>query len=228
MKLQENILRLEAAIAAAAKRAGRLREEIGYVLVTKTVPLERIREAAGLGICELGENRVQELIQKQAELPETIHWHMIGHLQTNKVKQVVGRVVLIHSVDRPELVLEIEKQAKKTGTAEVNALIQVNSSGESSKFGVRPEDVFDLAAGVSGDSPLKIRGLMTIGPLTADAEKIRESFRLTRGLRDRLREKFPRKQWDILSMGMSGDYEIAVEEGATLLRIGSAVFGQRT
>ncbi len=228
MGVRENILRLDDSIATAAKRCGRSRGEIGYVLVTKTVPLERIREAVQMGILDLGENRVQELTEKKPALPDTVRWHMIGHLQTNKVRQVADRVVLVHSVDRVELVREIEKQAQKTGTAAVNCLIQINSSGESSKFGAAPDRAAELVSRVDDHSPVKIKGLMTIGPLTSDSEKIRAAFAKTRLLREDLRRQFPAKDWDILSMGMSGDYEIAIEEGATLLRIGSAVFGTRT
>jgi pyridoxal phosphate enzyme (YggS family) len=227
MGISENILRLERSIAEAAVRAGRRRDEISYLLVTKTVPGEKVREAVALGITDLGENRVQEMVQKKPMLPDSVRWHMIGHLQTNKVKHVVGQVVLIHSVDRAELVREIEKQARKIGVTSVDCLIQVNSSQEDTKFGVPPREAADLVAAVGDDSPVCIRGLMTIGPLTGETARVRKAFAETRALRDNLREQFPKKQWDILSMGMSGDYEIAIEEGATLLRIGSAVFGHR-
>ena len=237
------------------------------VLVTKTVSPEKIREALVSGLLDLGENRVQELLEKQAALQaETqIRWHMIGHLQTNKVKQVVGRVALIHSLDRMELAEEIERQAVLKQIKTVPCLIQVNSSGEASKFGLKPEAVEAFVAGLQTKA-IQIRGLMTIGPNifschpreggdpkslmdsrlrrsdgsapvdeAADRrsssrrgnDKIRQAFRETRELRDRLKKKFSNHRWDILSMGMSSDYTIAIEEGATLIRVGTAVFGNR-
>ncbi|MFA6600950.1 MAG: YggS family pyridoxal phosphate-dependent enzyme [Candidatus Omnitrophota bacterium] len=227
-ELRERLGRLAESISRAAARCGRDPGGVQWVLVTKTVPAARIREAWDLGAREFGENRVQELLEKQAGFPEEARWHLIGHLQTNKVRQVLGRTVLIHSVDRIEVVREIEKQAEKKGIAAVEALIQVNMSREASKSGVLPEEAEALAAGIAADSPLKIRGLMTIGPLTDDEARIREAFRGLRKMGEDFRMKFPDKSWGILSMGMSQDFEIAIEEGATLLRIGSLVFGARS
>jgi pyridoxal phosphate enzyme (YggS family) len=204
----------EASLRRAAGRAGRTAEEIRVVAVSKTVPAERVRAVFNLGYTEFGENRVQELLAKKSELPESVRWHMIGHLQTNKVRQVLGQTVLIHS----------EKQARDR----VDGLIQVNSSGEATKSGVEPERAAELVAAIGPGSPLRIRGLMTIGPLTEDSGRIRACFRSLRKMRDDFRRLFPEKDWEILSMGMSSDYEIAVEEGASLLRIGSVIFGERT
>lgn len=200
------------------------------ILVTKTVEPEKIREALQSGLTDLGENRVQELLEKKkifdSEMPGKIRWHLIGHLQTNKVKQVVGEVELIHSLDRLELAEEIERQAEKKKISKVPCLIQVNISGEETKFGVAPEKAAELAAGISGPA-VEVRGLMTIGPLTEDAGKIREAFKKTKALQQELKRKFPKMNWETLSMGMSGDYKIAVEEGASMIRVGTAVFGER-
>ena len=202
-------------------------EGVRFLLVTKTVGEDRVREAFEAGVSDFGENRVQELLAKKKKLPPGIRWHMIGRLQTNKVKRILGEVVLIHSLDRPELAREIEKQAGVKKIKQVDCLIQVNSSGETSKSGFAPAEVEGFAASLAPDSPVRIRGLMAVGPLTEDCEKIRRAFRAVKNLRETLKQKFPERDWGILSMGMSGDYRIAVEEGANWLRIGSAVFGKR-
>lgn len=217
---------LKDSIRQTAEKAGRKPEEIGLVLVSKTVSVDRIREAFETGHRDFGENRVQDLADKFQALPSDIRWHMIGHLQTNKVKQVLGKTVLIHSLDRPELAEVLEKQAEARGLNQVDCLIQVNSSGETSKFGLPLEKTADFVNGLKL-MRVRIRGLMTIGPLTDDEKQIRQAFRRTRELRDDLRAQFKSHSWDILSMGMSGDYKIAIEEGSTLLRVGSAVFGAR-
>ena len=209
-------------IAGLKKAAGKTQ----IVLVTKTVPAEKIQEALACGMRDFGENRVQELLEKQALLPADIRWHMTGHLQTNKVKQVVGRVALIHSLDSLELAEEIERQAGLQNIKSVPCLIQVNSSGEVSKSGLKPEAV-EKFAGDLKTKAIEIQGLMTIGPLTEDAGKIRQAFRAVRELQQSLRKKFPGKNWDTLSMGMSSDYKIAIEEGSTMIRVGTAVFGPR-
>lgn len=231
MTLSENIERLRKSVAETARRVGRNPDEIGIMLVTKTVPLERIREAFQAGARDFGENRVQELLAKKSELALPIRWHMIGHLQTNKVKQILGEVDLIHSLDRPGLAVEIERQAKGLGIGRVPALVQIKVSEEESKFGFAPAAVGDFVAGLAKDSPIEVRGLMVIAPQTDNETQIRGAFRATRQLRDDLAQRFPEKGWGLLSMGMSADYKIAIEEGATLIRIGTAVFGdsvQRT
>ncbi len=225
--IAEKISELRESIHRIALAAGRPPEEIRLVLVSKTVSPDRISEAWRSGAREFGENRVQELLRKKEDLPKDIRWHFIGHLQTNKVKQVLGEVDLIHSLDRPELLGEIERQAALRKITSVDCLIQVNSSGEAGKFGFPPEAVEGVVSSLAQASPLRIRGLMTIGPNTEDETRIRAAFRRVSELRDELKKKFPDKDWGILSMGMSGDYRIAIEEGATLLRIGSAVFGAR-
>jgi pyridoxal phosphate enzyme (YggS family) len=192
--------------------------------VTKTVSTNGILEAYQAGERDFGENRVQEWQEKKDALPQDIRWHLIGHLQTNKVKYVIGRTVLIHSLDRLELADAIEKQAKARGIAEVPCLVQVNMSGEESKFGLDPARVEDFVRQMPLRPSIKIRGLMSMGPLTEDEGKIRECFRKSQELREDLKKKFSQYSWDILSMGMSADYRIAIEEGANMLRIGSLVF----
>ncbi len=235
MTLRDSIDRLRKSVAETTRRVGRNPEDIRIVLVTKTVTSERIREAFEAGVQDFAENRVQELVAKKSELALPIRWHMIGHLQTNKVKQVLGEADLIHSLDRPELAAEIERQARVRGIKRVPVLIQVKVSDEESKFGFAPAAVPDFVAALAKDSPIEIRGMMAIGPFalaqqssqTANGNKIRAAFRAARESRDEMARRFPEKKWDVLSMGMSADYKIAIEEGSTLIRIGTAVFGMR-
>jgi hypothetical protein len=221
------IQNLKQSIREIAVKTGRDPDEIQLVLVTKTVEPGRILEAYQAGERDFGENRVQEWQDKKDALPEDIRWHLIGHLQTNKVKHVIGRVALIHSLDRLELADAIEKQAKAKGIAEVPCLVQVNMSGEKSKFGLDPDGVANFVGQMSLRSSIKIRGLMSIGPLTEDQGRIRDCFRKTRELSETLKKKFPQCSWDVLSMGMSADYRVAIEEGSNMLRIGTLVFGER-
>lgn len=225
--LKERIESVKKKIESVTFSCGRKPEDVQLIAVSKTVDASLIQKAYELGLECFGENRVQELTQKVSELPEQIKWHMIGHLQTNKVKQVIVQVDMIQSLDRPELYLEIEKEAIKKGVKEVECLIQVNSSGEDSKFGFAFDQVEDFVEKLKIDSPVKIKGLMTIGPFTQDQKEIRQAFKRTRELRDRLERRFPGHGWSELSMGMSGDYRIAIEEGSTMVRIGSAIFGSR-
>jgi len=212
-------------ISETAERAGRDPDGIRLVLVTKTVEPPRVLEAYQTGERDFGENRVQEWQEKKDVLPKDIRWHLIGHLQTNKVKHVIGQIALIHSLDRLELADAIEKYAKTKGIAEVPCLVQVNMSGEESKFGLDPARVEEFVRQMSSRSSIKILGLMSIGPLTEDEGRVRECFRKTRELREDLKKKLSQYDWDVLSMGMSADYKIAIEEGSTMLRIGSRVFG---
>ena len=215
---------MKRSIHETAVNANRDPGSIHRVIVTKTISPEEILEAYETGERDFGENRVQEWREKKDVLPRDIRWHLIGHLQTNKVKHVIGPIALIHSLDRLELADEIEKQARSKGIAEVPCLIQVNMSGEESKFGLDPARVADFVRQMPLRSSIRIRGLMSIGPLTEDEGKIRECFRKTRELREYLKKKFSQYDWDVLSMGMSADYRIAIEEGSNMLRIGSLVF----
>jgi pyridoxal phosphate enzyme (YggS family) len=228
MTIASHIQTLRKSIAETAQRAGQSPEGVRLVVVTKTVEPARILEAYQAGMRDFGENRVQEWDEKKDFLPQDIRWHLIGHLQTNKVKYVIGRVSLIHSLDRLELADALQKQAKARGIAEVPCLVQVNMSGEESKFGLDPAAVDDFMRQMPERPLVKIRGLMAIGPMTEDGEKIRECFRKTRELWEDLKGKFPQESWDILSMGMSFDYRIAIEEGANMLRIGSLIFPRET
>ena len=214
-------------IAEVCKRVRRDPKEVGLVLVTKEVELERIREAYELGVRDFGENRVQELLEKRDQLPQDIRWHFIGSLQMNKVKFLAENVFLIHSCDRIELAKEIQKQAEKHNRI-LEVLVQVNTSGEETKHGFSPEAIKGAVSEIIQLDRIKLRGLMTIGPNTEDKAKSRSAFRVLRFLRDELKNGFPNQDWRYLSMGMSSDFEIAVEEGANLLRIGTAVFGPRT
>lgn len=212
-------------IARAASRAGRDPSGVTLVAVTKTLPEDAVRAAFSLGIRDIGENRVQELIAKKEALGDLpLRWHLIGHLQTNKVRQIIREVTLIHSVDTLHLVERIAEAAPDVADP-VEILLQVNTSGEVTKFGASPTEARPLAEGIARFPSLRLRGLMTLGPLTDDEEAVRASFRLLRRLREELRELLPPDA--VLSMGMSGDYEIAIEEGATIVRIGTALFGAR-
>ena len=179
-----------------------------------------------VGIRDFGENRVQEWLEKKNELPKDIQWHLIGHLQTNKVKHCIARASLIHSVDSLKLAQAIEKEAAAKNWI-ADCLIQVNTSGEASKFGASEHEAEKLVEEVLKLPNIQLKGLMTIGPLTEDESKIRKAFRDLRLLREKMAEQFPKSDFKFLSMGMSDDFEIAVEEGANLLRIGRAVFGER-
>jgi hypothetical protein len=227
MSFGENIQKLKKDIRDAAVSANRHPGDIRLVIVTKTVSPEGIREAYDSGERDFGENRVQEWQKKKDALPADIRWHLIGPLQTNKVRHVVGQVHLIHSLDRVELAGEIERQAEKRSVAAVPCLIQVNMSGEETKSGIEPEKASWLASEITKLPRIKVKGIMTIGPLTDDEARIRECFKRTGELLAMLRAEHAAHSWDILSMGMSGDFRIAVAEGSTLLRIGTLVFGER-
>ena len=233
MTIAEKIEKLRQSIREIASQVSRVPESIRFILVTKTVPCEKILEAYQAGIHDFGENRMQEFLAKKEELPEDIHWHFIGRLQTNKVKFLLEsskeeeKLPLVHSLDREELAKVLQIEAKRRQIPKVPCLIQVNSSGEATQGGFDPGEVTKFVANLGKDSPLWVRGLMTIGPFTQERNRIREAFRRVKKLGEELQQKFPERDWGILSMGMSSDYDIAIEEGANLLRIGSAVFGAR-
>ncbi|MDP2891754.1 MAG: YggS family pyridoxal phosphate-dependent enzyme [Bacillota bacterium] len=225
--LEERIKQVRGKIEKAAKRAGRNAEEITLVAVTKTVPDEAIARAAGYGIEHMGENRVQELLQKIV-YNNVIKWHFIGHLQTNKVKYIIGKVFLIHSLDRLELAEEIQDRSNKAGLV-TPVLIQVNIAGEKTKSGICEASVLGLAEAVSQMPNISLQGLMTIPPWCEDPEEARAYFRRLREIRDEIAaRKLKNADMKHLSMGMSGDFETAIEEGATIVRIGTAIFGSRS
>ncbi len=226
-ELIERIRQVRMQVAEATARSGRSAEEITIVAVSKTVPVERIALAYELGLKVFGENRVQEARPKIAVLQyPLLRWHLIGHLQTNKVARAVELFDLIQSVDSLRLAEALEQKAAARERT-VSVLLQVNVSGEASKEGVSPEALPALAEAVLRLPHLRVQGLMTIAPYTSDPEEDRPVFRGLRELRDALRQRFPQGSWEALSMGMSHDFQVAIEEGATLVRIGRALFGER-
>ncbi|MBR6897785.1 MAG: YggS family pyridoxal phosphate-dependent enzyme [Lachnospiraceae bacterium] len=226
--IKDNIAAVRERIDAAAKRAGRDPEEIKLIAVSKTMPVEMLKEAYEAGQRDFGENRVQELVPKMEELPADIRWHLIGQLQKNKVKYISGKTELIHSVDSIGLAQFIDKEAKKRGVVS-DILLEVNIAGEESKSGFKPEEVLDAAEQISALDGVRIRGLMTVAPLVANAEDNRIYFRNLKHLYiDMQNKNMDNSMVDTLSMGMSGDFEVAVEEGATMVRVGTAIFGKRS
>ncbi len=207
-------------IRAAELRCGRSPGSVKLVAVTKTVPVDDILTAVKAGVSDLGENRVQELTAKQSVLTH-VNWHMIGHLQTNKVKYIIDKVVLIHSLDRWSLAETINNLSSKNKVI-TDVLVQVNISGEQSKYGLAPIEVEDFVSAASRLSNLNIRGLMTMAPLVGNPEEVRPIFKELCVMREKLKVKWPNIQ--LLSMGMSNDFEVAIEEGADIVRVGSAIF----
>ena len=225
--IRENINSINARIRDAALRSGRNPQEIKIIAVSKTVDADRINEAFKYGITEFGENRVQELCEKYDILDIKCNWHLIGHLQTNKVKYIIDKVSMIHSLDSLDLAAEIQKRAEKAGKL-VNALVQVNVSSEESKFGIDPGNVLHFLREVSRMGNIRVKGLMTIAPLTQQPEDIRWVFAGLRKLHiDIKQENIDNIDMECLSMGMSNDFEVAIEEGSTMVRIGTALFGKR-
>ena len=225
--LKKNFEEIEAKIQAACDRAGRKREEVTLIAVSKTKPVELLQEAYDLGNRIFGENKAQEIADKYDRLPNDISWHMIGHLQRNKVKYIIDKAEMIHSVDSLRLAEAIEKEAEKKGiTADI--LIQVNVAKEDTKFGVMPEDAGGLILQVSKLPHIRVRGLMMIAPFVENPEENRIYFRRLRNLAVDIGEnKSDNVTMSVLSMGMTNDYEIAIEEGATMIRVGSGLFGAR-
>ena len=225
--LKENYEEVQKKITEACKRAGRNREEVTLIAVSKTKPVEMLSEIYDLGERNFGENKVQELTEKEEVLPKDIHWHMIGHLQRNKVKYIAGKVALIHSVDSLRLAKTISEEAVKHN-CEIPILIEVNVAGEESKFGVSVEETLPLIEEIAKLPAIHVEGLMTIAPYVEDPEENRPVFRKLKELSvDIAAKNINNVRMAILSMGMTGDYEVAVEEGATLVRVGTGVFGER-
>ena len=217
--LTENVIEVEKHVQAACDRAGRSRDEVTLIAVSKTKPVSDIEEVLTTGILDYGENKVQELSDKYEVLPKNIRWHMIGHLQRNKVKYLIGKVVLIHSVDSLRLAEQIEHEAAKADIV-MPVLIEVNVAEEESKFGTTSEAAMQLVEAVSKMPHIKIRGLMT--------EENRRYFSKLKQLSVDIKSKnIDNVDMDELSMGMTGDYEVAIEEGATMVRVGTAIFGAR-
>ena len=226
-KIAENIRMIEAEKAAAAERTGRDPSEILLCAVTKTHPPEMINEAIEAGITDIGENKVQEILDKFDKV-QKVRWHMIGHLQTNKVKYIIDKVCMVHSVESFRLAREIDRRAALHDLV-MDILIEVNTAGDEAKYGIAPEETEALIVRILEECPhIRIRGLMTIAPYVEDPEEVRPYFRKTRELYNRLSLiNDPHLDFRYLSMGMSNDRVVAVEEGSTLIRVGSAIFGAR-
>lgn len=225
--VKENLAEVEKRIRAACERAGRDRREVTLIAVSKTKPVSMLKEAYETGIREFGENKVQEMMDKYEKLPGDIHWHMIGHLQRNKVKYLIGKSCLIHSVDSLRLAREISLQSEKHNVT-TDILLEVNIAGEESKFGASREEAIQLALDAAKLPNIHICGLMTIAPFVDDPEDNRLYFRQIQQLSVDIEEKkIDNVDMRILSMGMTGDYEVAIEEGATMVRVGTGIFGER-
>jgi PLP dependent protein len=225
--LAANIDHVRSTIAEAAMGVGRAPEEITLVAVSKSKPVELVQMTYNVGVTDFGENRVQEALPKIAAFhPQGLHWHMIGHLQSNKAGKVVNPFYCVHSVDSLHLAQALNRHASEQGKR-LSVLLQVNVSGEASKEGMAPAEASALARQIVALPHIQVEGLMTIAPLTEDPEQVRPVFRALRLLREQLRAELPQCPWRHLSMGMTDDYSVAIEEGATIVRIGRAIFGER-
>lgn len=226
-QLAENIAQVRAHIVEAAEKVGRDPAEVTLVAVSKTRPVQFVEMAYNCGVTDFGENRVQEALAKIEQWhPQHLRWHLIGHLQRNKAGKVVGPFACIHSVDSLQLAQTLSRHAQER-EKELSILLQVNVAGEVSKEGMSPDEVPELARQIVALPALHVEGLMTVAPLVPDPEEVRPVFRTLRQLRDRLRVEVPASHWTQLSMGMTDDYRVAIEEGATIVRVGRAIFGQR-
>ena len=225
--IKENIKEVEEKIEAACIRAGRDPKEVTLIAVSKTKPVSDIMEAYEYGIREYGENKVQEMCDKYEVLGKDIHWHLIGHLQRNKVKYIVDKAFLIHSVVSLRLAEQISDECTKKNV-EANILVQVNVANEDTKFGLKQEETIEMVKEISRFSNVHIKGLMTIAPFTENPEDNRIYFRELKELSLKIKElELENVEMNELSMGMTGDYEVAIEEGATLVRVGTGIFGNR-
>ena len=225
--IESNLKHIREEIAEAAVKSGRKPEDIDFMAVTKTVDEMYINHALDSGITLIGENKVQELCDKYDVLPKDLHWHMIGHLQRNKVKYITDKVDLIHSVDSLRLAEAISEDAVKKGI-QVNILVEVNVAEEASKFGFKVEETENLIRSIAKLPNIHIQGLMTIAPYTENPEDNRPVFRTLKQLSvDIERKNIDNVSMSVLSMGMTGDYEVAIEEGATYVRVGTGIFGER-
>jgi pyridoxal phosphate enzyme (YggS family) len=227
MSVAERLASVRAQVAEACRRAGRDPVEVTIVGVSKTMPAERVREAYGAGLRALGENRIQEAVPKIQELalPDAT-WHLIGHLQTNKAKYAARHFAVVQSIDSPRVAEALSVEAQKVGR-DLDVMLEVNYAGEASKFGFAPEETVDSALQAARLPGLRVVGLMTVAPQAVDPETIRPVFRGMRELAERVRARLPDAPAWHLSMGMTDDYPVAIQEGATIVRIGRAIFGAR-
>ena len=225
--IAQNLDEVRNNIAEAAKKSGRLPDDVTLIAVSKTKPVSMLLEAYDAGCRDFGENKVQEILEKYEQMPPDTRFHMIGHLQRNKVKYIIDKVVLIHSVDSLRLAEEISKEAVKK-QVEMDILIEVNVAGEETKFGTSQEETLSLVREIAGLPSLCVKGLMTIAPYVEDPEENRKYFTKLRQLAvDIMSQNIDNVKIEVLSMGMTGDYLVAVEEGATCVRVGTGIFGGR-
>ncbi|MDD7349107.1 MAG: YggS family pyridoxal phosphate-dependent enzyme [Clostridiales bacterium] len=223
----ENLKKVEEKIQQACERSGRSRSEVTLIAVSKTKPIEMMQEAMETGVNIFGENKVQEIVKKEVELPKDVEWHLIGHLQRNKVRQIAGKVKRIHSVDSLRLAEQIQKEYEKIGEI-ADILLEVNVAREESKYGLMPEETEAVIREIANFPNIKVHGLMTIAPFVEDPEKNRIHFQNLRKLLVDINAKnIDNISVNELSMGMTGDYEVAIEEGATYIRVGTGIFGSR-
>ena len=226
--VKENFIQVQNNIKKACEKAGRNPEEVTLIAVSKTKPVPMLEEAYEAGSRDFGENKVQEIMEKYPVLPADIRWHMIGHLQRNKVKYIIDKAALIHSVDSLRLAEEISSQAKKK-QVEADILIEVNIAQEESKFGTSRAEALSLVEAAAGLPNIHVKGLMTIAPFVENPEDNRKYFRQIKELSvDIIEKNIDNVSMSVLSMGMTGDYEVAVEEGATMVRVGTGIFGERS
>ncbi|NDO46776.1 YggS family pyridoxal phosphate-dependent enzyme [Clostridium sp. MD294] len=226
-EIKQNIAEIEKRIATAVQKSGRKREDVLLLAVSKTIDVEHIKQAVDCGLKELGENRVQEILEKYEPMGKEVCWHLIGHLQTNKVKYIIDKVKMIHSVDSIKLAEEISKRAKQANV-NMDILVEVNMAGEESKFGVSPEQTLSFIQNIAFLDNISVKGLMTVAPFVDNPEENRDCFRRMKQLLvDINSEKIDNVHMNVLSMGMSNDFEVAIEEGATIVRVGTNIFGKR-
>lgn len=225
--IKENLQEVNQVLINSCEKAGRAVSDVVLIAVSKTKPIEMLTEAYECGCRHFGENKVQELTEKYEVMPKDIKWHMIGHLQRNKVKYIVDKVYLIHSVDSVKLAEEISKEAQKKKVT-VSVLIEVNAAGEESKFGIRPEEAEEVIRQIALLPGVAIKGLMTIAPYVDNPEDNRQYFAQLKQLSvDISKKNIDNVSMSVLSMGMTGDYAVAIEEGATFIRVGTGIFGER-
>jgi len=225
--IKENLAQVEEKISEACKKSGRRRDEVTLIAVSKTKPISMIKTAAEAGILEFGENKPQELVEKYENLPKNFHWHMIGHLQRNKVKYIIDKITLIHSLESLRLAETINREAQKHDLI-MPVLVEVNIAKEDTKYGLPEEETLPFIEKISKLTNIKVEGLMTIAPFTRNPEENRIFFEKLRKLYvDIKRKNIDNVNMCNLSMGMTGDYQIAIEEGANMVRVGTGIFGER-
>lgn len=226
INLKENLFNVKEKIEKSLLKVGR-KDKVELIAVTKTQPIENVKSIIDLGVKNIGENRVQELVQRVEEIGQVVDYHMIGHLQSNKVKDIIDNIRLLHSLDRMSLVKELNKRSKMRNKV-IDVLIQVNVAEEMSKFGFKVSDVIPFIEQVVGYEHIRIKGLMTMAPFTDDELLLRKVFKTMYNLKEDISKRnYQHISMEFLSMGMTNDYEIAIEEGSNMVRVGTGIFGER-